>query len=258
MYKGKLISCKTVITKLFRDLRPSDDNWIMDAVEWIGETIQLVGIYPVLERKGEYITIADHKGLLPVNMVTIQQIGYSATLSPDTEPNNLDPIYYNGSTVFRGLHDNNSPNLSSTTEESYSISHDYIYTSFESGYLYITYKALPVDEDGFPMIPDNANFSQACFWYVLRQMSLGGFQHPNPGINYQLIEHNWQRYCGQARSAITFPTVDELEHIHRAWVRLIPDKYRYESFFDVNAGPSGKDDRELTTKDFINANKAFW
>jgi hypothetical protein len=36
VYKTK--SSKTIIRKIFRDLKPdNDDNWIDDAIEWIGE-----------------------------------------------------------------------------------------------------------------------------------------------------------------------------------------------------------------------------
>ena len=36
----KTISSKAVIRKIFRDLKPQNDNWIDDAVEWIGEALE--------------------------------------------------------------------------------------------------------------------------------------------------------------------------------------------------------------------------
>jgi len=35
-----------------------------------------------------------------------------------------------------------------------------------SGYLKIAYKAIYVDEDGLPLIPDMESFKEAIYWYV--------------------------------------------------------------------------------------------
>ena len=36
----KNISSKAIIRKVFRDLNPNGDNWIEDAIEWIGEALE--------------------------------------------------------------------------------------------------------------------------------------------------------------------------------------------------------------------------
>ena len=33
---SKTVSSKTIIRKIFRDLRPKNDHWIDDAIEWVG------------------------------------------------------------------------------------------------------------------------------------------------------------------------------------------------------------------------------
>ena len=39
----KTISSKTIIRKIFRDLKPSTDDWVDDAIEWIGEALEHIG-----------------------------------------------------------------------------------------------------------------------------------------------------------------------------------------------------------------------
>ena len=36
----KNISSKMIIRKVFRDLRPNNDEWIDDSIEWIGEALE--------------------------------------------------------------------------------------------------------------------------------------------------------------------------------------------------------------------------
>ena len=41
----KTTSAGTVIAKIFRDLKPTNDNWVDDAVEWIGEALEAIAIF---------------------------------------------------------------------------------------------------------------------------------------------------------------------------------------------------------------------
>ena len=40
---------KEVIGKVFRDLKPTDSSWTMDAVEWIGEALDFIGYHGAFE-----------------------------------------------------------------------------------------------------------------------------------------------------------------------------------------------------------------
>ena len=39
----KNITSKAIISKVMRDLQTSDGNWVIDAVEWIGEALEHIG-----------------------------------------------------------------------------------------------------------------------------------------------------------------------------------------------------------------------
>ena len=83
LYKTK--SSKTVIRKIFRDLKPQDDNWIDDAIEWIGEALEHIGAAPQLNLKNCVLNIKDHKVLLPTDLYYINQVAINDAVSPVSE-----------------------------------------------------------------------------------------------------------------------------------------------------------------------------
>ena len=75
----KTVSAKAVIAKVYRDLKPSTDNWVVDAVEWIGEGLEYIGYYTGLEKKASTLSIANHRAVLPCDLVDIIQVEYNGS-----------------------------------------------------------------------------------------------------------------------------------------------------------------------------------
>jgi len=72
-------SCKNIIRKVMRDLKPDDANWIYDAVEWIGEALEHIGAGAHVETKGCVLDIKDFKGSLPADVYYINQVALNQT-----------------------------------------------------------------------------------------------------------------------------------------------------------------------------------
>ena len=70
----KTISSKTIIRKIFRDLRPDTNNWIDDAIEWVGEALEHIGAASQLCTKQVVLDIKDHKTLMPSDLYYINQV----------------------------------------------------------------------------------------------------------------------------------------------------------------------------------------
>ena len=83
VYKTK--SSKTIIRKIFRDLKPQDDNWIDDAIEWVGEALEHIGAASQLLQKQCVLNIKDHKVLLPTDLYYINQVAINDAVSPVSE-----------------------------------------------------------------------------------------------------------------------------------------------------------------------------
>ena len=59
------------------------------------------------------------------------------------------------------------------------------------------YDRYPLDEEGFPMYPNNPSTIDAIVWFVGWYLSIQG-KLPNGRLSPQYCESQWQWYCRQA------------------------------------------------------------
>lgn len=115
----------------------------------------------------------------------------------------------------------------------YSLKPGYIVTNVSSGYLKISYDALPTDENGYLLIPDLASYREAIYWYVV--MKLKGSEYMLGRLNreiYHDIRRSWNFYCKQAYGEAMMPDQGDMETIRKSWTKLIPDLNMHDSAFD--------------------------
>ena len=279
----KTISSKTVIRKIFRDLKPNKDNWIDDAIEWIGEALEHIGAAPQLCQKQCVLSVKDHKVMMPSDLYYINQVAinnkvsiasseeldtltskvkdlqdqikdaqangleYSDTASVLHDINsrivilenvyfsgdvNMQPLQYGASTFHRSMHCDGCINENINYEETYIVDCDYIKTSFKTGKICISYMAIPIDEDCYPLVPQDISYQEAMFWYIYKKMLLSNPQIKNNGIDYNFADQKWKYYCTQARNAANFPDIDRMESFMNQWVRLIPQISSHDLAFE--------------------------
>ena len=144
----------------------------------------------------------------------------------------LEPLSYGASTFHASMHCEGCSNEMSQHKESYIIDNDYIKTSFRSGKVCISYQAFATDADCYPLVPDDISYKEAMFWYIFKQMLLGGFAKPTNPIDYNFADQKWRYYCTQARNAANYPDIDKYESFMNQLVRLVPDINRHEMFFE--------------------------
>jgi len=281
VYKTK--SSKTIIRKIFRDLRPKNDDWIDDAIEWIGEALEHIGAASQLCQKQCVLDISNHKTLMPSDLYYINQVSinnsvaavdsneldslitkvtelkdeiksakdsgvsYDSTTAILHQINNrivvlenayfnnsnqLQPLQYGASNFHKSMHCEGCVNENASSEDTYIVDCDYIKTSFSSGKICISYMAFPIDEDCYPLVPDDISFSEAMFWYIYKKILLAKPDFKNNGIDYSFAEQQWKYYCTQARNAANYPDIDRYESFMNQWVRLIPDINKHDVGFE--------------------------
>jgi hypothetical protein len=247
----KFVSTKEVIGKIFRDLKPTDTSWTMDAVEWIGEALDFIGYHGAFEKKVDTVTVADFRAQFPCDLYALIQVEYEGqalVFGTDTAaydrgnrttgatPNNSGSVYTSAVYQTNPTEEAAQPNFSLATttnrvagSDYYLVNAGYIVTSFEAGDIKLHYTAYPTDEDGFPLVPDNIYVKQALEWYVIRQMMMGGYMHPI--FNWQTADQKWGHYCIAAQNDLAFPSIDKMETMKNAFVRLIPNMNAHADFF---------------------------
>tara|TARA_Y100000768_G_C23914381_1_gene651616 strand:+ start:129 stop:1088 length:960 start_codon:yes stop_codon:yes gene_type:complete len=144
----------------------------------------------------------------------------------------LKPLAYGASTFHASMHCEGCSNEFASHRDSYIVDCDYIKTSFESGKICLSYMAFPTDADCFPLVPDDISYKEAMFWYIFKQLLLGGYDKPTNRIDYNFADQKWRYYCTQARNAANYPDIDKYESYMNQWVRLVPDVNAHELFFE--------------------------
>jgi hypothetical protein len=125
-------------------------------------------------------------------------------------------------------------NTSSVTAAFYDLKMDYLQTSEECMFVKIHYKAMPVDKEGYPLVPDITEYKEALYWYVMKKLIAAGYQHPvlpssMEGIEY--CEKKYETYSGRALGEIKMPDQDRIWKLWASTTRLIPPVNFHEDFF---------------------------
>lgn len=225
----KYISINYVIRKVIKDLGIDDKEvFIDDIIEWIGEGLQYIGSYYQYCDKVADIIITDYKGELPCD--------FYALIRLHDRVDNLANSF-NSNLITRTDNTTNTTNdvtRSKYTSRDYNIVGNIITTSFKTGTLFIQYQGIPLDEDGFPMIPDNINYLDALMWKCAYQLSIKGYTFKSTQLNnFQYVESKWNRYCIQARANMNMPDADTLERLKNIMIRFKPDLNQYYNNFDT-------------------------
>jgi len=172
--------------------------------------------------------------VMPQNRVSSFQVNpfthQTATGLPTDEAGSIPPYYIDGDDVEQSI-----VNDSTRVRHYYKLVGNYIQCSFESGFIKIHYYAIPVGEDGYPLIPDNENFKQGIEWHVIRRLIGAGYKHPV--FTYDYAHEQCELYMGRGMGEVSYYTPEGAAKLNRSFVRLIPPYNYYEDFFTNSEQP---------------------
>lgn len=194
------------------------------AVNHIIHFIRIVGMPKVFEEKTALVNIEDYRGELPCDLDDIIQV--------------RTHNHYNKMEVFRYSSDSfhMSDTKSNSCDLTYKTQGNIIFTSMKEGTIEVAYRAIPVDSDGYPMIPDNSTYIRAIELYIKKQHFLVLFDMGKiqPAVyNNTCQEYSWA--VAQAQSDLTMPTIDQMQSIVNSLTTLIPRVNEHSMGF-VNNG----------------------
>ena len=128
-------------------------------------------------------------------------------------------------------------------EPEYFIKPGWMVVNRKKGYIRLAYKAIAVDDRGYPLIPDLTSYQEAIFWYVTMKLAFPKFMSGTlSGANskhaakfskdtYFYIQQQWNFYRNQAYAEAIMPTADDIQNIKNDWNKLIPDYDSDRTFF---------------------------
>lgn len=251
-----LISSKAIISRIYRDYKPTIPGWEGDAIEWIGDAMEGIGQSAGLIKKStgnegcvDALTIENYRAKLPCDLVNLQAVEYNGRKLPfgsdltgyglPTSTRSTNIYTTNGNTVITDLSEglsestgrviDNAIGPEEVVSDYYLINPNYIITSFETGHIKLHYEAYPIDDEGFPMIPNHRYHKEAAEWLVVRNLIRRGYT--NPVIDFDKAHNFWCEYKRLAQNRAAFPSIDQVDRFKNMWVRLVPNVVLPSDFF---------------------------
>ena len=215
-------------------------------------TIRFIGIhgYPKLyEDKIEDVEIKHFRGLLPCDLISIIQVKDLHTgvclraMTDNFTPGMLPKPAFNPPRHPELMHNARPPKelyIPSKRipigELTFKTQGRIIFTSFPEGKVGVAYKAIPVDEDGFPLLIDNENYLAALEAYIKKQVFTVKFDMGKISAGVlQNAQTDYAWLAGQLGAEMVLPSVSEIEAITRMYNTLIPNVTSFDSGF-INEG----------------------
>ena len=186
-------------------------------LQYVIDFFRIVGLPKMFMDKTEVIDIVDYRGVLPCDLVQINQIRDCKT-----------------HICLRSMSDSFYPeNNRDKSELSFKTQGNILFVSFKNGKVEISYKSMPVDKDGFPMLLDHSNFLKALELYIQKEefeILFDLSQIPAVVLNNKQQQYAWS--IGQLQSELTLPSVSEMETITRMWNTLLQRTTDFSSGFN--------------------------
>ena len=187
-----------------------------EAIRYVVDFISIVGCPTFYLDKEVDITIEDYRGLMPCDLVSIVQV----------KDKNTGFCLHSMTDLFNPKEDTFNKELTFKTQG------NVILTSFRTGEITISYKALPVDETGIPLLIDNTNFLKALELYIKKEKFSDLYDEGKirEGVMIK-AERDYAWAVAQCEKEFIMPSISELQSITNMWNTLIPRVREFDSGF---------------------------
>lgn len=206
------------------------------AVEYAVDFISLMGTPAIYDEKTAVIQIHDWKGPLPCDFEHMIQVRAAAGCQHnrrwlDCHPLWSHPIYRESGASFHMSEW--KPNQHFTGEFTYKIQGMVIFTSTKDVDVEIAYRAFAIDDEGYPLLPDNTSFLRGLELYIKLQWFTVLFDMGK--ISGQVLSNTQQEYAwaaGDAQSEFSRLNIDEAETLFNSMKTLLPrNNEHWRGFF---------------------------
>ena len=210
----------------------------------VRHTIRFISLhgYPQLyQDKIEEVPIKDFRGLLPCDLVSVMQVrdmdtnlclrSMTDTFTPALRPEPREiPMHKDFLNNMQGEYI--PPRKEEREEGTFKTQGRIIFTSFPQGKVEVAYKAIPVDEDGFPLLIDNETYLNALEAYI--KVKVFTVKFDTGKIQAGILSNAQTDYAWAARQCqqeFVMPSVSELESITRMMNTMIKPTRQFSNGF---------------------------
>jgi hypothetical protein len=223
------INIREILSRVLRHPLLQDFTF-EQAVQYVIDFIGIFGFPELYKDKQAEVDICDYRGQLPCDLISIDMVKECKTNAPlrsMTAAFNPGGKYYN--------HLRQEPQFKTQNRT--------IITSFPEGKVIIAYKAIPVDDEGLPLLVNNTKYLKALELYVKCQLFTMLFDEGK--ITQQVLNHTEQEYgwaAGQLEEEFKTPSVSEMQSITNMLHQIIP---RHDEFYNRFESLGNKEFRRI-------------
>tara|TARA_R110002012_G_scaffold112375_2_gene258028 strand:+ start:3192 stop:4091 length:900 start_codon:yes stop_codon:yes gene_type:complete len=114
----------------------------------------------------------------------------------------------------------------------FDINNNHLTLSVKEGQVCMAYLAIPTDEEGLPLIPEDTSYQLAVKKYLTMKIDYIAWRRGELAQPvFQHSEQEWTWYVGQAGNKAKMPNIDQMEGIKNQVMRLLPKVNHHETFF---------------------------
>jgi hypothetical protein len=220
MISGHFISIKSIADRLLMNPIMKDLNFEF-IIDKTVECLRLVNMAPIYASKMEKITIKQYKGDLPLDLIYTEQVYYN-------DNGRLVPLD-KGTDIIQEHYNNTAAQETTHTSITYNVSLSKINTNIESGELAIAYKAIAIDEECFPMIPDNIKLIRCIESYIKYRWF--DILNDMDKVSDRKLSKAETDYCfnvAQAQSDLIMPDLAEMEEFTNSVRQILPNTNQFK------------------------------
>ena len=198
------------------------DLSLEQAVRYTLRFIELHGYNKLYQDKNAVLDIHEYRAMMPCDLVRILQVKDCKTgicMRSMTD------------TFMPGSHRDDSYS-GIPRELTFKTQGRVLFTSFPEGQVSVAYKAIPVDEDGFPLLIDNEVYLGALEAYIKKQVFIIKFDQGKIAAGVlQNAKQDYAVLAKQVQSEFTMPSVSEMQSISNMMTHLIPRMHQFYNGF---------------------------
>lgn len=217
----QLTSIQDVMDELY--MHPMLQNIPLESViRYSIHFMRIMGVPDMFENKVEKICIKNYKGELPCDFYEMIQV-------------RNHKMGCTGEGVYRYTTDtfHLSKDHERVVDLTYKIQNNIIFTSTKCDPIEISYMAIPVDCDGYPLIPDNSSYIRALKAYIKKEWFTVLFDLGK--ARPEVLKNAQQEYAwaaGDCQTEFNRLTLDKAESFYNNWSQLIVKANEHKKHFE--------------------------
>lgn len=205
-------------------------------VEYTVDFIQLIGTPAIYNEKTTIVEIRDWRGALPCDFDKMIQVRVAANQHSGRYDNCSAvisrPVFRKSDHSFH-MSDFRPDVLLQAMDLKYKTQGMVIFTSTKDLDVEIAYRAFAVDDEGFPLLPDNASFLRGLEAYI--KMKWFEIKFEEGTLPQQVMDRVDREYCwavGDAQSEFSRMSLDDAQTLFASFKTLLPrNNEHWKEFF---------------------------